>query len=423
MSILRHIRFAKKINPNAGAAKGAGRKGRAFTLLELIIVIAVVSVLASAAAIIINPAEILAEARDAERISDARLLYQNISLLKNSNPRTFFGSQKTVYISLPDDAGVSCPSHPGLPSLPSDWSYRCAPSFSFREVGGSGWIPANLLSISGGSPISSLPIDSDNTSASGRYYMYIPDGLAFAVAPESVKHLRGTATRDGGYDFIRYEVGKDLSVFAIINRLAGIWSFEEAGSSAGADSGISGNNGVVFGSPSAVAGVSGSAISFDGIDDYIRVANQTGDTFSISFWLKAASSLTGVACSAGSGLISSDIQGVGNDFSVTLVNGHICFFTGNPDESVEGVKNVADSAWHHIVVGRERGGFKNIYVDGALDRVGLAGNNVLNNNQNIEFGTSTVTGKYFNGSLDEVVVYNRILSPAEISALYNSGAK
>lgn len=410
----------KSAPAQVGVYMNAVKATKAFTLIELLIVLSIIAILGTAAVIILNPAELLSEARDADRISAVKSLYQGLSLLKNSDPEASLGLPKTVYISLSDDAGVACPSYTSsLPSLPSGWSYRCAPSVSLRNVDGTGWLPINFLSVLGGSPLPVLPIDPQNGIASGRYYMYIPDGTAFAAPLESAKYLRQSARRDGGYDLVRYEIGRDLSVFAIINRLAGLWSLDGSAD----DSGISGNNGTVFGSPSVASGVSGVALSFDGVDDYIRILNQTGDTFSVSFWLKAASSPSGAACSDGSGLIASDIQGIGNDFSVTLVNNHACFFTGNPDESVEGTRNVADNAWHHVVISRERGGLKSVYVDGSLDSAGLAGNNVLNNNQNIEFGASTITGKYFAGALDEIVVYNRLLTQAEISALSVAGFK
>ena len=53
---------------------------RGFTLLELIIVIAILAVLAVAVVIVLNPAEVLAKARDSNRLSDLSALKSAIAL-------------------------------------------------------------------------------------------------------------------------------------------------------------------------------------------------------------------------------------------------------------------------------------------------------------------------------------------------------
>lgn len=54
---------------------------KGFTLLELLIVIAILAVLASVTVIVINPAELLARARDSQRMGDIAAINTALSFL------------------------------------------------------------------------------------------------------------------------------------------------------------------------------------------------------------------------------------------------------------------------------------------------------------------------------------------------------
>jgi type IV pilus assembly protein PilA len=240
-----------------------------FTLVELLIVIAILAVLAAAVVIVLNPAEFLSQGRDAKRVSDLRNIVSSLNIYISDYPQASIGDFQTVYISIPDTSST-CTSH-ALPSLPSGWSYRCATGENHMKTDGTGWVPVDFDSVKGGSPLPYIPIDQDNTAVSGRYYIYVPDGWAFASALGSSKYLKEIAPKDGGFDPIRFETGKNLSVIGIINRLAGIWDFDDGSGGTVSEAGISGNNGTIFGDPQWTEGVSGSALLFDGEGDYVRV--------------------------------------------------------------------------------------------------------------------------------------------------------
>jgi len=53
---------------------------KGFTLLELLIVIAILAVLSSAIVLVLNPAQLLAQARDSQRLSDLSSLHSAIAL-------------------------------------------------------------------------------------------------------------------------------------------------------------------------------------------------------------------------------------------------------------------------------------------------------------------------------------------------------
>ena len=113
-----------------------------FTLIELLVVIAIVSVLAVVVVVTLNPAGLLQEARDANRLSDMATLNSAISLSLADNPSGSLGAANTIYVSVPDPSATSSLGDQcqglGLLSLPSGFSYHCAASSTYRKTDGTG---------------------------------------------------------------------------------------------------------------------------------------------------------------------------------------------------------------------------------------------------------------------------------------------
>ena len=128
---------------------------RGFTLIELLLVVAILAILSTAVVIAINPAELLKQARDAIRLSDLGAVNKTLSISQVS--AIPLGSSTIVYVSIPD-ISATC-ANLGLPALPTGWSYQCAPSSSYLNANGTGWIPVNFNLIPGGSSLGALPID------------------------------------------------------------------------------------------------------------------------------------------------------------------------------------------------------------------------------------------------------------------------
>jgi len=126
-----------------------------FTLVELLIVIAILAILASAIVIVINPGEILANSRDSVRIRDLSNLNRAINLLRVQCPDCSLGDSNTIYVSIPD-TDPAC-ANLGLPPLPHPWIYSCVTSLNSRNINGTGWMPVNFTASPMSSPLSSLP--------------------------------------------------------------------------------------------------------------------------------------------------------------------------------------------------------------------------------------------------------------------------
>ncbi|MGC9968400.1 MAG: type II secretion system protein [Minisyncoccia bacterium] len=224
---------------------------KGFTLIELLIVIAIIAVLSVVVILSLNPAELLRQARDSNRISDMATLKSAIALYLTdvSNPNLgsaaycyISNSTATVAIVASSTGSWTAPAAtPGcgywFPSNTTNTWMNATTTRSIGTVGsttGNGWIPVNLANISSGSPLGQEPIDPTNqggvaactgTVTSGvslsncsLFYSYIVSGTSFKLAAfmESRKYSAGGAgdvpSKDGGYNPYVYEQGLNLSL-------------------------------------------------------------------------------------------------------------------------------------------------------------------------------------------------------------------
>lgn len=198
------------------------RKG--FTLVELLIVIAILAILATVVVLVLNPAQLLAEARDGQRLSDLSTVQSVLTLYLTT-------------VNSPDLDNVGqCRTKTGVANFWASISGVTSPFVAFsapetsvaqhantaRTVDGAGWVPVVLTNTSGGSPVAVLPIDPTNTAAgcsgnSGCFYAYSCNDTAktfeLNTNMESLRYAQGGGSTkedtDGGNQAALYEVGND----------------------------------------------------------------------------------------------------------------------------------------------------------------------------------------------------------------------
>jgi prepilin-type N-terminal cleavage/methylation domain-containing protein len=189
-----------------------------FTLIELLIVIAIIAILSIVVVLTVNPAEMLRQSRDSQRVSDFSTLKSAISLylLDASSPNiasSSSGGYGSCYLSTTINNGTSsanCGDFAGSYAI----NVSTTPA-AYRKNDSTGWLPVNFSQITLGTPLSSLPVDPINnatyyyayaaTSTGGVYYFELDTRM------ESKKYGQGgsndVTTNDGGDNPAIYEVG------------------------------------------------------------------------------------------------------------------------------------------------------------------------------------------------------------------------
>jgi len=189
----------------------------AFTLIEILIVIGVLVAITTAVIVILNPAELIARARDARRLTETNALKQAITLAAPTdwdgpNYQNSCAGEATprIFVSVPSDNGETPPAPP-----PGWTTYAQVTRENLRNVDGTGWVPLDFTpqgEVGVKLPISALPVDPVNTFASGHYYVYVCGSSGYEIT-ESLQSSRYTQiAQEGGDDPTVFEIGTNLSI-------------------------------------------------------------------------------------------------------------------------------------------------------------------------------------------------------------------
>jgi hypothetical protein len=195
-------------------------------------------------------------------------------------------------------------------------------------------------------------------------------------------------------------------------------SFGESSSDTAHDTSGNGNDGTLNGNPQWVAGRTGGALAFDGNGDYVEIPRIVQDDFTLAAWIKTDTPGLSLGNQGyqGSGLIWSDIGGVANDFILAVLGTKLSFFCGNPDTSVNSDTDIVTGEWVHVAATRSaQNGQIGIYINGQHENtINHSNNGPLNALDTIAIGGNVLDSRYYTGLIDEVRIYNHVLSLAEV---------
>lgn len=175
------------------------------------------------------------------------------------------------------------------------------------------------------------------------------------------------------------------------------------------------------------------ALSFNGTSDYVDVGTTIQNAvteYSVSAWVFVPTGSAGGIIFSSRGNYSVE----GNGFYLSTASGGVTFFVDGSGLIMGRSSTTATPVdeWFHVV-----GVFSSVADESlvpSLCRVYQNGVQVDDTDANYGSGTSPITGGqtrigfhemwggYFQGSLDDIRVYDRALVQAEIDELYNSGA-
>jgi|7_EtaG_2_1085326.scaffolds.fasta_scaffold05407_2 hypothetical protein len=184
----------------------------------------------------------------------------------------------------------------------------------------------------------------------------------------------------------------------------------------------------IGGGPPALAEIDNNfSMEFDGADDYITTgldcSSATHPNLSVSYWMKS-SSAPGLTFPVGVLAAGSNPRFI----SLGLLNGGTLYYKANGSWVSGG--SVTDGNWHNIVWTFEwntplAGNITcNVYLDGnttpVISAVDLASGNLVGNLFIGSLDPNHTFPCYFPGKVDEVAVWESILSPSDIERIYNA---
>jgi hypothetical protein len=207
------------------------------------------------------------------------------------------------------------------------------------------------------------------------------------------------------------------------------WKFEEASYNGTTgeciDSGPNGLNGTAVNAANTVAGGhSGGALTVGGATDYILGTNPAVLNFgtgnhSIGMWLKTTSTTSAAPFAKFTSSFSNGGYGIYFSSSGTIryrLNVNATQVDGNLSSTA-----VNDGAWHHVLATVDRGGNVIIYIDGvSSSTTDISAYSTYSNDTTTVFTIgSRQSGLSFTGLIDDVAVWNRVLTPTEVTKVYN----
>jgi hypothetical protein len=197
--------------------------------------------------------------------------------------------------------------------------------------------------------------------------------------------------------------------------------FDEGTGTASSDKSGLANNAVLANTTWTPSGRFGSAVVFNGTTSWATVADNvtldltTGMT--LSAWVRPTS-ITGDYRTI---MLKESAPGLAyalysNDGASRPPAGYIN--TGASDIAAIAGANLALDTWTHVAV-TYNGTAMQVFVNGALVRTTANAGAIVTSTGPLRIGGNSVWGEYFAGTIDEVRVYNRALTAAEIQADMN----
>jgi concanavalin A-like lectin/glucanase superfamily protein/fibronectin type III domain protein len=226
------------------------------------------------------------------------------------------------------------------------------------------------------------------------------------------------------YDTLRNESAYSSEVTFIASLDSGLvaaYGFNEGSGRTVNDASGKGNHGTISGAFWSNSGRYGKALQFDGVNDWVTIKDSasldlsTGMT--LEAWVYPISTPTGWRT-----LIAKETSGnavyylyASSDKNFPLGGGRFGSQYGN----LYGVKSLAANTWTHVATTYDTT-TQRLFINGSQvaqrSQTGL----IAGSSGSLRIGGSSVWGRFFKGRIDEIRIYNRALTAAEITADMNN---
>lgn len=190
--------------------------------------------------------------------------------------------------------------------------------------------------------------------------------------------------------------------------------------------------GSLYNNPVWGSGVDGGGLTFNGSDQYMTFPDDqdlydwsVGKSFSFELWCQSLETENELQVIIGRETVGSTHWWIGTQSTT----GNAAFFlydAGQNGGGLIGTSSINDGAWHHIAAVRDAAtGHNKLYVDGVLEADSVftysTGFTSSSDVQVANFLQGSTHTYFFNGTLDEIAIYDKALSVAEVKEHYTKG--
>lgn len=203
--------------------------------------------------------------------------------------------------------------------------------------------------------------------------------------------------------------------------LVAAYGFNEGSGTTAGDSSGGGRNGTLSNATWSTAGRFGNALAFNGTNAWVTVNDANALDLTNGMTLEAWVNPT-----ANSGWRTVLLKERPGSLAYALYSADD---TGQPpagyvnrggiDVNATGTSALPLNTWSHLATSYD-GAALRLYVNGTLVQTRALSGNISTSNNPLRIGGNAVWGEYFGGLIDEVRVYNRALTPAEIQTDMNT---
>ncbi|HEV2210480.1 MAG TPA: LamG-like jellyroll fold domain-containing protein [Verrucomicrobiae bacterium] len=231
------------------------------------------------------------------------------------------------------------------------------------------------------------------------------------------------------HPFGRATAAGHISPEQLLTPAAGLVSWWRADGNAADACGV--NPGVLMGSTSFARGKSGQAFVLDGTNDYVQASDSPSlnptEAITLTAWVAPTQMPFDAPFKDGGEIIGKDGTFSNRQYMISLdvrqvFSAHIGVWNKGLLQVYGGTRLVTNN-WYHVVMTYDQKAIK-LYVNGALDASRSWSGPIMTGPEPFRIGGGADDGAppfHFGGLIDEVMLFNRALSEAEIQALYSFG--
>lgn len=200
----------------------------------------------------------------------------------------------------------------------------------------------------------------------------------------------------------------------------GDWRLNEGSGSTASDVSGSSNDGSLINDPTWVSGRYGQALDFDGTDDYVEVSDSASlditEQITMSAWVNPDNCDDRGTVATKNGAYYMQVH---SDCTVAVYTYYDNSGSKGSSSYTYSNSQIPTGSWTHIAFVEEADGTRNIYINGELDKTASMESTIWESNDPLRIGAQGSSNRRFDGTIDEVRIYNSALSSKYIKEIAN----